>query len=101
MGGQVSAQPLLLRRALLAAADVGALGVERDDVPCAQVIAVVPLVGVSRPGTEVGEVAPGFRRTVLVVAWHGKGHALDLAPPRPVEADYLFQRPPRVLVVPR
>ncbi len=50
-------QPLLLRRAGAAAADDRAVRVQRDDVPAAEVVAVVPLRRVAGRRAEVPEVA--------------------------------------------
>ena len=58
MGGEVAAQPLLLRGAGAAAADLGAVGVEGDQVPGADVEAVVALCHLAGGGPEVVEVRP-------------------------------------------
>src|SRR6185437_8149993 len=62
------------------------LAVERDDVPIAEVVAVVALCGIACRGTEVTEV-PGSRAiAVLVVTGHGAGPRLVPAPRRGVIA---------------
>jgi hypothetical protein len=68
MRGQIVPQPPLLRRALLAASDLLTVRVERDDVPVADIEAVVALPSFARQGTEVGEVAPRVGDVVVVVA---------------------------------
>src|SRR5262249_55904698 len=75
-GRQVRHQPLLLGRTR----GVRDLGVERDDVPGAQVVGVVALGRVTGGGTEVAVVAGGTRRVVLVVTRRGLGTCL--LPPR-------------------
>ena len=65
---EVGAQPLLLRRAGHAAARLGAVAVERDEVPGAQVVAVVARAGLAGGGAEVAEVARCARRVVVMVA---------------------------------
>src|SRR6266571_6728844 len=64
MGGEIGAQPPHLR----GARRYVELAVERDDVPGAQVVAVVAQAGRARQGSEVVEVAAGARRFVVVVA---------------------------------
>src|SRR6266516_2637345 len=66
-GGVVGLEPLLLRRAR-ARGDVGAVAVQHDDVPGAQIVAVVALGGVARRGAEIAEVAVrrGARHVVLL-----------------------------------
>jgi hypothetical protein len=55
--GEVFADPLLLSRSGLASAgDFAAVAVDDDDVPGAEVVAVVPLLRISRGCSEVGVV---------------------------------------------
>src|SRR5439155_12125313 len=74
VGGQVAAEPVLLRRARVAAADLRAVRVDLDHVPGAEVEGVVALAAVARwsgllaDPVEVVEVARGARDVVLVVA---------------------------------
>src|SRR5919206_5395694 len=86
---QVASQPGLLSRAR-ATRDVPAVGVERDEVPGANVVAVVALpagtghaVRRSR-AVEVVEVACGARRPILMIADGGMHGRLE-APPRRIE----------------
>jgi hypothetical protein len=99
MGREVVAQPALLGRAGFAAADVATLGVERDDVPWTEVVAVVD--GFRRPGcrSEVGEVALGLFGAVLVVAGHGVGDGQEPAPRAVVARPEPLERAVGVLVV--
>src|SRR5205085_2511442 len=80
MGGKVRAKPLLLRRAGAAAADLRAVGVERDQMPGADVVAVVAGGRAARGGAEVLEVARCLRGQVLVVSDRGMDERLDAAP---------------------
>ncbi len=57
MSGEIGTQPLLLRRARLAAAHRGALGVEYDNVPRTLVVGVVAFVRIAGSGTKVVIVA--------------------------------------------
>ena len=76
---QVGAQPLHLRARRC---DVE-LAVERDDVPVAQVVAVVALGWIARDSAEVTEVAWRGTVRVLVVTGYGPGTRL-VTPPRGV-----------------
>src|SRR5215213_976342 len=68
MGFEVLAQPLFLRRSGMTAARLRAVGVEDHDVPGAQVVAVVPLLGVPPRRIEVAEVASCPAGQILVIA---------------------------------
>src|SRR5215207_2201786 len=83
MTSEVGCQPALLRRAGAAADDV-AVGVQRDEVPAAEVVRVPTAAG--RPGAraEVAEVARSAGRPVLVVAGRRVEAAAE-APPCRVE----------------
>src|SRR3989304_5492018 len=87
-GREVGAQPALLGRAGAAAAGGAAVRVERDQVPGADVVAVVALAAVTgRPALVAGavEVVEEARRAggeVLVVADRRARDALDTAPGR-------------------
>ena len=78
MGGEVGAQPLLLGRAC-GRGDARAAAVEHDDVPSAEVVAVVTLRGIARGGAEVAEIARGIGRLVVPVA--GRRARARLLPP--------------------
>jgi hypothetical protein len=73
-----------LSRTLIAAADRVAVAVENDDMPGAEVIAIVPLVGVSGGRAEVLVVAGGSRGVVVVVAGGRASAGLVTAPGRRV-----------------
>src|SRR5437879_10611070 len=74
--GEIGAQPLLLRRAR----GLRDVAVKGDDVPVAQVVAVVALRRIARGRTEVAEIAGGPGRAVLVVAGDRPGARLVPAP---------------------
>ena len=84
--GEIGLEPRLLRRAERRR-DVAVVAVEDDDVPGAEIVAVIALGGVSRGGTEVAEI-PGRRgaRVVIVV-------------PRPRIRARLVAAPARVVAV--
>src|SRR5207249_128173 len=72
VGREVGAQPLHLRRTRR---DVD-LAVDGEDVPGAQVVAVVPFRRIARGRAEVSEVPRRVRRCVLVVARYRPGAGL-------------------------
>ena len=96
--GEVGPQPLLLHRPGGAAHD-RAVRVERDEVPRADVEAVVPLRRIAREGAEVLVVARGVGGVVLVVAGNGLRARPDATPRRVVRGRVLRVRAVLVLVV--
>src|SRR5207248_1271427 len=83
--GQIRSQPRGLGAVPRATTeDLGAVRVQRDDVPGTDVEAVVPLVGTARGGPEVGVVAGSVALHVLVVARRRVADGLE-APPYRVE----------------
>src|SRR2546425_11848854 len=84
MSRQVSAQPRLLPRARLAAAYSRAVAVDDDDVPGAELVAVVPAVRRTGGCAEVREVAGGAGGEVLVVAGSGMSARKETTPGRGV-----------------
>src|SRR5205807_6786167 len=74
--GQIRLEPLLLRRSR-PHRDVRVQG---DDVPGAEVVAVVALGGVAGGGAEVAVVARGAGGVVVVVARHRAGARFEPAP---------------------
>src|SRR5882724_7968769 len=80
-GGQVRLEPQLLRRTRRH----GGRAVQRDDVPGAQVVAVVALGRIARGRAEVAVVARRAGGGVLSIARHGEGPPL-LPPPGRVVA---------------
>src|SRR5438105_4505017 len=88
-----------------AAADGRTVAVEGDEVPAAEIVAVVPLVAIAggagggaRP-VEVVEVAAGAIALVLVVAGHGPALRAQEAPGQAVDRVVLGELPRLVLVV--
>ncbi len=73
MRGQVGGEPVLLWGARPAAADLRAVAVDDDDVPGAEVVAVVALLGVACRRAKVLEVAGSPRDVIVVIArsWPG------------------------------
>src|SRR2546426_5636357 len=80
--GQIGLEPLLLSRAD-AGGDVRIVAVQYDDVPGAEVVAVVALGGVAGLRSPVPEVPRrGRARVVVAVAGHGGGAGLVTPPAR-------------------
>ena len=101
VGGEVVGQPAELRRARAAAADVGAVGVEDDDVPGAEVVAVPALGAVARRRSEVVEVAGGAGGLILVVARRRAQERLQPSPGRAERSLVGGERAVEILVVPQ
>src|SRR3989304_863831 len=99
VGRQVSPQPRLLGGAGAAAADLGALAVEGDEVPGPQVEAVVALAGITGGGAEVADVAGRAGGVVVVVAGRRTRTILAGAPGRVVAVGELPGRAVGVNVV--
>ena len=78
--GEVGLKPLLLS----GAGAVRNVGVQDDDVPIAQVVAVIALGGVAGCRTEVAEIAGGAGSVVIVVARCRPGARFVPAPRRAV-----------------
>src|SRR3990170_150058 len=77
---QVGLKPLSLRRTGATAADLGTVTVENDDMPTAEVIAVIAFCRVSRSCTKVIEIAGGSWSKVFIIADCGMGAGLMAAP---------------------
>src|SRR4051812_4659479 len=77
-----------------------ALGVERDHVPGAEVVAVVALVRLTGARSEVGEVPRGAGCAVLVVTGHRIADLPERAPGLVIRGPELTQATGGVLVVP-
>ncbi len=78
---QVSLQPLSLRGSGTAAANLGTIAVEDNDVPAANVIAVIPLAGITRCCTKVAEIAGSYRRRIVfIIADCGMGPGFMTTP---------------------
>src|SRR6266852_7589269 len=90
MRSQIGPQPLNLARTRVATPNVFALAVQRQNVPCSQLITVIAILG-SRSRTEVGEVRPRARGVEFVVARRRPRSCLHAAP-RFVVARQVFSR---------
>ena len=64
---EVLTQPASLWRVALAASDLGAVGVEDDDVPGTEVVAVVPRSAIAGGLPEIIEIRLGVPGRVLVI----------------------------------
>src|SRR5207237_3574574 len=84
VGREVGLEPLLLGGSG-PGGDVAVIAVQHHDVPGAQVVAVIALVGVAGGGPEIAEVAVARgARVVVTVARRGKGARLVPPPTRVV-----------------
>src|SRR3954447_13089219 len=113
MGGQVVLQPGPLGRADAAATGIPTVGVEGDQVPGADIEAVVALAHLARGGAKVIEIrlGPGWvaeavvrwvgAGAVLMVAYGGVADRLDPAPGRAIEAGEVRSFPALVLDIPQ
>src|SRR5688572_2259204 len=99
MRGQVGPQPAFLRRPHPAAADLGAVRVQRVHAPGASVIGIPAPVRVAGRRSEVAEVPRRAGRLVLVVARCGARPRRMPAPARPVAGAELPERAAFVGVV--
>ena len=97
VGAQVRLEPQLLRRARRR----GDRAVQRDDVPRAQVVAVITLGRIAGGGAEVAIIARRAGGGVLRVARHGVGAGLLPPPRRAVTVGIGGAIPGRADVVPR
>src|SRR5215204_6317409 len=80
--GEIGGEPLALGGVPPAATDLGAVGIEHDDVPGPQLVRVPRIPGVVGPGlSEVGEVAIEVLTGPVVVARRGP-RPLHVAAPR-------------------
>src|SRR6185295_2563177 len=99
MSGEVRRQPLELRRAGSAAANIGAVRVEDDDVPGAELVAVIAPGPLAGGGTEIIEVTGGARRSILVIARRRAQQRAQPSPRRMERRQVLRQSAVEVLVV--
>ncbi len=101
VGGKIVREPLVLRRTRTAARVVAAdVGVQRHDVPGAQVGGVVPL-GPVRPVTEVVEVPLRALGAVLVVPGRGERDRIQMSELLVVDLQELRELPVVVLDIPQ
>src|SRR5260370_31903212 len=77
---KVPLEPAFLRRAKTATAHMRAVGIEGNQVPRADLIAVVPLPGRPRHGAEIREISGRVGRPIFVIPDRGVGDGL-VAPP--------------------
>ena len=70
MASEIRAQPGLLRRSLVATTQrfIVAVGIQSDDVPTAEIVAVITFSRFSRLGSPILKVAHGFGAVVFVVS---------------------------------
>ena len=96
MLGKVLAQPLLLRRSSSATSDLRTFAIQDDDVPLAEIVAVIGLVRITGCGAEIMRVSGRTAATVLVVprCWPGTGFVPP--PSRVVTLREIFFAPVRV-----
>src|SRR5581483_2659122 len=99
VSGEIGAQPLLLCGPGLAAADLRAVRVERDEVPGTDVEAVPTLTGRSGGESEVLEVPARAGRAVVVVPCGGARDRLHASPCRVVGREVVRVGATVVLVV--
>src|ERR1051325_265083 len=68
MRSQICLQPLLLRRARTTATHLTTIRVERDEMPSADIIAVIACGGIARCGAEVIVVTARASRQIFMVS---------------------------------
>ena len=90
---QVRLQPLFLRRTGAATAHLAAVRVQDDDVPCADIITIVPRRRIARRGAEVTEVPTGARHLVFMVA-HSRTDDTPGSSPARVKRLLIFRQCP-------
>src|SRR6266496_4573269 len=99
MGRQISLKPLSLGAGRAAAADLGTIGVEDDDVPPPQVVGIGAFAVASAVGFQwgsrrpkVGEIAYGSRSIILMIARRGVSAGLLTTPGGIIAIVELVQR---------
>src|SRR5262249_41170258 len=98
---KIGAQPLLLRRPSLAAADITAVAVDHDEMPGAEIVAVVAFGRVAGRRAKVREVAGRARGMILVMAGGWMGAAFVSPPGGVITVVVLIERAVGVGVIPR
>src|SRR5205807_851245 len=81
---QVLMQPLPLRRCRVTASDGSALAIQDNDVPRAEIIAVVGPAGLSGGSFKIPRVTRGAILVVLVIARRGPCTFLEATPGRAI-----------------
>ena len=99
VGSQVALEPLHLRRRRGGRNQAVAATIQHDDVPGAERVAVVALLGISCGAAEIAEVSRGVRRLVITLARCRLGAGLVPPPRRVVAGVVLIQRAVVVRVV--
>ena len=94
--GQVLAQPLLLLRACSATSDLRTFAVQYDDVPLAEIVAVVGFVGIAGGSTEIMRVSGRPAATVLVIPRCGTRTSFVSPPSWVVTFREIFLAPIRI-----
>ena len=103
---EVALEPVVLGTALVAASDLAAVRVEGDQVPVADLVAVVAAPALARgavchaAAVEVVEISVGIVEFVLVITKHRARDLIELAPARLVGGLELLQRRVLVLEIP-
>src|ERR1700724_437138 len=77
---EIVAQPLFLRRSLLASAHIGALAIKRNNVPATQIEAVVTTARLSGSLAKIMKIAGRSGRVIFVVPQSGARTGL-MTPP--------------------
>jgi len=90
MRGKISAKPLFLWRAGFTAADVFAFAVQNDDVPGAEIVAVVAGLWVARGSAKIIEIRRGCGRVKLMIAGRRARARLGAAPGFVITLEILF-----------
>jgi hypothetical protein len=70
---EILPEPAGLRIRVAATANLVTFGVQRDQVPGAESVAVVALIGLTSALAEVAEVSPSASRLIFVVSRHREG----------------------------
>src|SRR5580698_10616943 len=68
MRSEVSAQPFLLTRSRVAAANFSAFAIQHDDVPRAEIVAVIALLWITGCSPEIIEIRSRATRMEFVIA---------------------------------
>src|SRR5215218_2692743 len=99
MGGKVVLQPSDLRRGGITTVDLLTIAVQGDDVPLAEVVAVVAFAWIAGGTSEVVEVSPRSCLHIVVIAGDGFGAVFLLAPGGLVTVGEVCRRSSRVGVI--
>ena len=89
-------QPPPLRRCRFTASDGGTLAIQDNDVPRAEIVAVVGLAGLSRDGSKIPGVTRGATLAVLVITWRRPRTFFEATPGRSITFGELLVAPVRI-----